>query len=109
MDLQWLLAVAGFCFVTCFTPGPNNLMLMASGLNFGAARTVPHLLGVAIGFPVMVFGVGLGVVSVFQAYPALYVGLKVISIVLFGPGVKHVTKQKPVTAKSHCRSMIDAL
>lgn len=81
MDLQWLLAVAGFCFVTCFTPGPNNLMLMASGLNFGATRTVPHLLGVAIGFPVMVFGVGLGVVSVFQAYPALYVGLKVISIV----------------------------
>ena len=80
MDLQWLLAVAGFCFVTCFTPGPNNTMLMASGLNFGVMRTVPHLLGVAIGFPVMVFGVGLGVASVFQAYPALYLALKVISI-----------------------------
>ncbi len=81
MDLQWLIAVAGFCFVTCFTPGPNNTMLMASGMNFGIAQTVPHLLGVALGFPVMVFGVGLGVASVFQAYPALYVGLKMISIV----------------------------
>ncbi len=80
MDLQWLMAVTGFCFVTCFTPGPNNTMLMASGLNFGIARTVPHLLGVSIGFPVMVFGVGLGVASVFQAYPALYLALKVISI-----------------------------
>ena len=72
MDLQWLIAVAGFCFVTCFTPGPNNTMLMASGLNFGIARTLPHLLGVSFGFPVMVFAVGLGVASVFQAYPPLY-------------------------------------
>ena len=80
MDLQWLMAVTGFCFVTCFTPGPNNTMLMASGLNFGIARTVPHLLGVSLGFPVMVFGVGLGVAGVFQAYPALYLALKVISI-----------------------------
>ncbi len=81
MDLQWLIAVAGFCFVTCFTPGPNNTMLMASGLNFGIARTLPHLLGVSLGFPVMVFAVGLGVASVFQAYPPLYTALKVISIV----------------------------
>jgi len=81
MDLQWLIAVAGFCFVTSFTPGPNNTMLMASGLNFGVARTLPHMLGVALGFPVMVFGVGLGVAGVFQAYPPLYIALKVISIV----------------------------
>ena len=81
MDLQWLIAVTGFCFVTCFTPGPNNAMLMASGLNFGIRRTVPHLLGVSVGFPVMVFGVGLGVAQVFKTVPALYVALKVISIV----------------------------
>lgn len=81
MDLQWLIAVAGFCLVTCFTPGPNNTMLMASGLNFGIARTLPHLLGVSFGFPVMVFGVGLGVASVFQAYPPPYLALKVVSIV----------------------------
>ena len=80
MDLQWLIAVTGFCFVTCFTPGPNNAMLMASGLNFGIRRTVPHMLGVAIGFPVMVFGVGLGIAQLFTAVPALYALLKAISI-----------------------------
>lgn len=81
MDEQWLLAVTGFCIVTCFTPGPNNTMLMASGLNFGIRRTLPHMLGVSIGFPVMVFGVGLGVVQVFQSYPTLFVALKIVSIV----------------------------
>lgn len=80
MDLQWLMAVAGFCFVTCFTPGPNNTMLMASGLNFGISRTMPHMLGVSFGFPLMVFCVGLGVAQVFQAFPALYTALKIISI-----------------------------
>jgi threonine/homoserine/homoserine lactone efflux protein len=80
MDLQWLLAVTGFCFVTCITPGPNNTVLMASGLNFGIGRTLPHLFGVSFGFPVMVFCVGLGAVRLFEAYPQLYVALKVISI-----------------------------
>lgn len=80
MDLQWLVAVAGFCFVTCFTPGPNNTMLMASGLNFGMVRTLPHMFGVSFGFPLMVFCVGLGVAQVFQAFPTLYTALKIISI-----------------------------
>lgn len=80
MDLQWLIAVTGFCFVTCFTPGPNNTMLMASGLNFGMRRTLPHMWGVSMGFPLMVFGVGLGVAQVFVAYPPLYTGLKVVSV-----------------------------
>jgi threonine/homoserine/homoserine lactone efflux protein len=81
MDWQWLLAVTGFCFVTCFTPGPNNTMLMASGLNFGIRRTVPHLLGVSIGFAVMVFAVGLGIARLFRTFPALYSSLKIVSIV----------------------------
>ena len=81
MTVEWLIAVATFCFVTCFTPGPNNTMLMASGLNFGIRRTVPHLLGVSIGFAVMVFAVGFGIAGVFTAFPALYLTLKVVSIV----------------------------
>lgn len=81
MDLQWLLAVAAFCVVTCFTPGPNNTMLMASGLNFGFARTLPHLLGVAFGFTGMVLGVAFGIAKVFEAVPALYTALKVVSVV----------------------------
>ena len=75
-ELSLVLALATFCAVTLFTPGPNNLMLMASGLNFGFRRALPHLFGVALGFAVMVLGVGLGLGAVFSAYPAVYAVLK---------------------------------
>ncbi len=65
---QWL-AMLGFAFVTAFTPGPNNTMLMISGANFGLSRSMPHMLGVSLGFPVMVLAVGLGLGGVFEAYP----------------------------------------
>lgn len=74
MDL--LVALAVFCLVTLFTPGPNNLMLMTSGLNFGVRRGVPHLLGVVLGFSLMVLIVGLGLGAIFEAWPLLYVLLK---------------------------------
>ena len=74
MDL--LLALAVFCIVTLFTPGPNNLMLMTSGLNFGFRRGLPHLLGVVLGFTAMVLVVGFGLGAIFQAWPLLYVVLK---------------------------------
>jgi threonine/homoserine/homoserine lactone efflux protein len=54
-----------------FTPGPNNLMLMTSSARFGMGRTVPHMLGVVIGFPLMVLIVGLGLGEVFEAFPWL--------------------------------------
>ena len=72
--LLWGLAV--FCFVSSITPGPNNLMLMASGVNFGVRRTVPHALGVGLGFVVMVALVGLGLAGIFVRYPALLVAMK---------------------------------
>ena len=74
MDL--LIALTVFCIVTLFTPGPNNLMLMTSGLNFGFRRGLPHLLGVVIGFTVMVLLVGFGLGAVFEASPLLYAVLK---------------------------------
>lgn len=74
MDL--LIALAVFCLVTLFTPGPNNLMLMTSGLNFGVRRGVPHLLGVVLGFSAMVLIVGLGPGAIFEAWPVLYLILK---------------------------------
>lgn len=74
MDL--LLALAVFCVVTLFTPGPNNLMLMTSGLNFGFRRGLPHLLGVTLGFTAMVLIVGFGLGAIFEAWPLLYVVLK---------------------------------
>lgn len=71
-----LLALVAFAFVTSITPGPNNLMLLASGLNFGVRRTVPHMLGIGVGFTVMVMAVGLGLSGVFRAAPVLYEVLK---------------------------------
>lgn len=73
-ELQWALLM--FVVVTLFTPGPNNTMLMTSGLNFGFRRGLPHLWGVALGFAVMVLAVGVGLGAVFQAYPAAYTVLK---------------------------------
>ena len=75
-ELSLVLALAGFCAVTLFTPGPNNLMLMASGLNFGFRRALPHMFGVALGFTAMVLGVGLGLGAVFEVYPILQDVLK---------------------------------
>lgn len=75
-DLAW--ALLGFVVVTLFTPGPNNTMLMSSGLNFGFRRGLPHLWGVALGFAVMVLAVGLGLGAVFLVYPALYTVLKYV-------------------------------
>lgn len=76
MSIELLGALAVFCAVTLFTPGPNNVMLMTSGLNYGFARTIPHLLGVDLGFAFMVALVGLGLGAVFTAYPVLYTVLK---------------------------------
>jgi len=74
MDL--VFALAAFCVVTLFTPGPNNIMLMTSGLNFGVRRSLPHMTGVSLGFALMMMGVGLGLGSIFHAWPVLYPVLK---------------------------------
>jgi threonine/homoserine/homoserine lactone efflux protein len=76
MQADLLAALVAFCVVTLITPGPNNVMLMASGLNFGFRRAQPHLWGVTLGFAVMVLAVGLGLGAMFAAWPALYVLLK---------------------------------
>jgi threonine/homoserine/homoserine lactone efflux protein len=69
-------AIPGF-----FTPGPNNLMLMASSAKFGFRRTIPHGLGVAIGFAVMIVLVGLGLGEVFALFPWLETGLKILAAI----------------------------
>jgi threonine/homoserine/homoserine lactone efflux protein len=71
-----LLPLALFVFVTAVTPGPNNIMLLSSGLNFGVQRSWPHLLGVSIGFAFMTTLVGLGLGGIFERVPQLYTVLK---------------------------------
>lgn len=75
MTAQILLALTGFAFATTWTPGPNNMMLAASGATFGWRATLPHALGVALGYPLMVFLISLGLGEVFQQSPSLRVAL----------------------------------
>ncbi len=80
MTYELLAGLAVFSLVSSITPGPNNLMLMASGANFGFRRTIPHMLGVGLGFTVMVLLVGVGLVQLFVAYPVAHTLLKVVSV-----------------------------
>ncbi len=81
MTPDLLLALLGFALVTSVTPGPNNMMLLASGVNFGFRRTVPHILGITLGHSLMVFLVGLGLAGLFRAWPPALSVLKVVSVV----------------------------
>jgi threonine/homoserine/homoserine lactone efflux protein len=81
MNAEILTALAIFAFVSSITPGPNNLMLMNSGANFGFKQTLPHALGVGIGFTIMVALVGLGIMQLFDIFPISYQILKVLSVV----------------------------
>ena len=73
-----LVLIFMFSFATSMTPGPNNIMLLSSGLTFGYKKTVPHLLGVIIGFPFMTLFVGLGLGKIFESYPLIFTILKIV-------------------------------
>lgn len=81
MNTEFLFGLAGFAAATLFTPGPNNVMLVSSGANFGLRRSLPHLGGVALGFPLMIVPVGLGAMRAFEAWPPLYTVLKSFALV----------------------------
>jgi threonine/homoserine/homoserine lactone efflux protein len=66
------LPLVTFAVATAITPGPNNIMLTASGANFGFRRTLPHMLGVAIGFTIMVLAIGLGLSALFERFPVIH-------------------------------------
>jgi len=76
MPLETFLALVLFAFTTSITPGPNNMMLFASGVNFGFRRTIPHMLGIGIGFLSLLIGVGLGLGALMQSVPLVYTLLK---------------------------------
>jgi threonine/homoserine/homoserine lactone efflux protein len=80
VSADMLLAFALFAFVTSITPGPNNIMLLASGVNFGFRATVPHILGIGTGFLFMVVAVGLGLTEVFARYPLSYTMMRWIGM-----------------------------
>jgi threonine/homoserine/homoserine lactone efflux protein len=75
---ELLTALVVFAAVSSVTPGPNNTMLMASGVNFGVRRTLPHMAGVSVGFFVLTLATGLALGGLFAAYPALHGVLKAV-------------------------------
>ena len=76
MSQSLLIAFVIFATVMFFTPGPNNVMLLSSGLTYGFRRTVPHIAGITLGFAFMIAAVGLGLGTIFIAYPVLQSILK---------------------------------
>jgi threonine/homoserine/homoserine lactone efflux protein len=76
MTADQLLALTVFAAVSSGTPGPNNLMLMTSGVNFGMRRSIPHLMGITLGFCFMIFAVGMGLQTMFTVVPQLEVVLR---------------------------------
>ncbi len=102
MTAELLLALAAFAFVSSITPGPNNLMLMASGTNFGFARTIPHMLGVGIGFMVMIVLVGAGLAKIFEMFPMAHDVLKIVSVAyLLWLAWKIATAKSPEAKATH--------
>lgn len=80
MTNESLMALSVFCLVSSITPGPNNLMLLSSGINFGIRRSLAHMFGIALGFCAMVFLVGIGITKIFELYPLSYQVLKWVSL-----------------------------
>lgn len=98
MPVDQLLALLVFALVSAITPGPNNAMLLASGVNFGVRRTVPHIVGINLGFPIMLLAIGLGLAQVFSAFPWLYTILKVVSVAYLLWLAWKIANSRPATA-----------
>lgn len=96
MNIEILTALTTFAFVSSITPGPNNLMLMSSGANFGFKLTIPHMLGVSLGFVLMVCLVGSGLIQIYDIYPITYQILKVFSVIYLVYLAFKIATSKPI-------------
>lgn len=92
-----LLGFIGYALVTSITPGPNNAMLLASGLNFGFRRSAPHMFGITAGFGLMFAAIGLGASAVFRAYPGVHELLRVLGTLYLLYLAWSIAQSAPVT------------
>lgn len=79
MDLFWTLVF--FAFATSITPGPNNIMIMSSGVNYGVQKSLPHMAGIQLGFMLMLLAVGAGAGLLLQQQPLLHTLIKLVGSV----------------------------
>lgn len=79
LSITAIVSMMSFAFITSTTPGPNNVMLMSSGMNFGLKSSIPHMLGVVLGFPIMIVLVGVGLLQLFELVPHSFSVLKLVS------------------------------
>ena len=107
MKIEMISALMLFAFVSSITPGPNNLMLMASGANFGVRRSVQHILGVTLGFMLMIFLVGMGLAQVFSTYPVTYDVLKVACVVFLVYLAWRIATAAPTSTDSEGREPLN--
>ncbi len=98
----WLFSVFAFALSMSGTPGPNNAMVAASGATFGFARTVPHLLGVAVGFPAMLLVVALGAGDVMRTAPSLHEILKWVGAAYLLWLAFKIATARPSAAETGC-------
>ncbi len=106
IETQLFISFILFGVIAAVTPGPNNVMLTTTGLNFGVRRGIPHLLGICIGFPVMLALIGLGFGTLFGLYPLLHDIIKIVGIVyllwlawkiaMTHGGMEQIERSKPI-------------
>tara|TARA_Y100001970_G_scaffold281600_1_gene392749 strand:+ start:360 stop:950 length:591 start_codon:yes stop_codon:yes gene_type:complete len=71
-----IVSIALFWFVTAYTPGPNNVVASYSGFNFGIIKTIPHILGVTLGFTSLVLFLTIGLINIFKLFPMIQIIMK---------------------------------
>ena len=100
-----ILSIALFWFVAAYTPGPNNVVASYSGFNFGIAKTIPHILGVTLGFTSLVLFLTIGLINVFKLLPIIQVVIKYLGTlfllylaykIAFSSESKEIKKENPV-------------
>jgi len=104
--IEYFIPLLILCIVQSGTPGPNNIMLTASGKNFGYIKTIPHMLGVVVGFLSLIVVFGLGLTVIFSKYPIIQFVLRIVgSIYLLylsyriysSVNTEDLSKSKPIT------------
>ena len=95
------MAFVAFAFVGTVSPGPNNTLLWASGMRFGFRRTLPHVVGTAIGMGALVVGVAAGIGAILDAVPAAEIALKVVGSAYLLYVAYHVLRERAGRSKRH--------